>query len=75
MAVGVNLEGERSPRLQTDVDQTQLRIEEIVVENALLPGPGKEAGPFVTWNQLERVAGFLGAKNADETVFDALLAQ
>src|SRR3989442_11978381 len=60
--------------LQADMNETELRIEEVIVEHALLPGTGNESGPFVAGHELERVAGFLSAEDADEPAFDALLA-
>lgn len=75
VAVGVDLEREGSPGLQADVDEAQLRIEKVVVEDALLPRPGDESGPFLAGDEGERIAGFQSAEDADETVFDGLFAE
>ena len=37
VAIDVDLDGEREPGLQADVDQAELGIEEVVVEDPLLP--------------------------------------
>jgi hypothetical protein len=75
VAVRVDLECERRPGLQTDMDQAQLRVEEIVVKNALLPRPGHKLRPLLAGNEGERVAGFLSAEDADEAFFDAMFAK
>jgi hypothetical protein len=51
VAVRVDLEGKRGPGLQTDMDQAQLRVEEIVVKDALLPRPGNELRPLLAGNE------------------------
>ena len=56
------------------MDEAELRIEEVVIEDALLAGLGDEARPLFVGNEGEGVAGFLGAKDADESGFDTLLA-
>ena len=74
VAVDVDLEGIGCPGLQADVNEAQLWIEEIVVKHALLPLHRDEARPFVRRPEVKRIAGFLGAEDADQPVFDALLA-
>src|SRR5512135_203610 len=46
VAVDVDLDGERQPGLQADVDQAELGIEEVVIEHSLLPGSADELGPL-----------------------------
>ena len=74
VAVDVDLDRERQPGLQADVDQAELRIEEVIVEHALLPGSADELGPFGAGHECEGRAGFLGAEDADESLGDALVA-
>src|SRR5271169_6732575 len=70
----VDLQGEWRPGLQTDVDEAQLRIEEIIVEHSLLTQPGNESRPPLAGNEGKRLAGFLGAQDTDQSRLDALLA-
>jgi len=74
VAIDVDLERKRSPGLQADMDQTELGIEKIVVENALGAWPGDDAGSSFAGHKCKGVAGFLGAEDADQAAFDALLA-
>ncbi len=45
VAVDIDLDSERQPGLQADMDQTELRIEEVVIKDSLLPRPADELGP------------------------------
>ena len=74
VAVDVDLDGERQPGLQADVDQTELGIEEIVVEDALLSLPTDELGPLGSGDEREGRAGFQSAEDADEPLGNALVA-
>ena len=74
MAVDVDLDSERQPGLQADVDQAELRIEEVVIEDPLLPGSADELRPFGAGHECEGRTGFLGAEDADESLGDALVA-
>ena len=74
VAVDVDLDGERQPGLQADVDQAELGIEEVVVEHPLLSGSTDELGPFGAGHECEGGTGFLGAEDADESLGDALVA-
>ena len=74
VAVDVDLDGERQPGLQADVDQAELGIEEVVVEDPLLPGSADELGPLGARHECEGRTGFLSAEDADESLGDALVA-
>ena len=74
VAIDVDLDGERQPGLQADVDQAELGIEEVVIEDPLLPGSADELGPFGARHEREGGTGFLGAEDADESLGDALVA-
>src|SRR5258708_16479036 len=74
VAVDVDLQRERRPGLQANMNETKLRIEEVIVEHTLLAWLGDEPWSLVAWHQRERVARFLRAEDADEPTFDALLA-
>ena len=74
VAVDIDLDGERQPGLQPDVDQSELRIEEVVVEDPLLSVTADELGPFGTLHECEGGAGFQGAKDADKSLGDALVS-
>ena len=52
-AVHVDLQREGSPGLQANVDESQLRVEEVVIEDALLAGTGDQPRPAFTGNQLK----------------------
>src|SRR6202030_3868781 len=74
VAVDVDLERERRPGLQADVNEAKLRIEEVIVEDVLLPWLGDETRPIFAGDEGKGVAGFLSAEDADEPAFDALIA-
>jgi hypothetical protein len=74
VAVDVDLDGERQPGLQADVDQAELGIEEVVIEHPLLPGSADELGPLGAGHKSEGRASFLSAEDADESLGDALVA-
>ena len=56
------------------MDQTELGIEEVVVEDPLLSGSADELGTFGAGHKSEGRASFLSAKDADESLGDALIA-
>ena len=56
------------------MDEAELRIEEVVVEHALSAGLRDESRPTVARHEYERIAGFQGAEDANESGFDALFA-
>src|SRR5260370_37258174 len=74
VAVDIDLERERQPGLEADVHEAKTRIEEIVVEHALLPWPRDKARTFFAARELKGVAGFLGAQDPDESLGNAVLA-
>ena len=70
----MGLESIGRPGLQADVNEAQLRIEEIVVKHALLPFIETKRRPFLRRAEVKRIAGFHRAEDADQPAFDALLA-
>ena len=74
MAVDVDLDGERQPGLEADVDQAELTVEEVVVEDALLSGSAHELRPFRAGHECERGTGFQGTEDAHESFGDALVS-
>ena len=74
VAVDVDLDGERQPGLQADVDQAELGIEEVVVEHPLLSVSTDELGPLGAGHECEGRTGFQSAEDADESLGDALVA-
>src|SRR3989442_1468113 len=56
MTVDVDLERKRSPGLQANMDEAKLRIEEIVVEDALLAWPGDESRSLLARNECKGIA-------------------
>ena len=48
VAIDVDLDGERQPGLQANVDQAELGIEEVVIEDPLLPRSADELRPLGT---------------------------
>ena len=50
--------------------QTQVGVDEVVIQNALRHHPRYEAGPFVSVGELEGRAGFHDAPNADKPFLD-----
>ena len=74
VAVDVDLDGERQPGLEADVDQAELTVEEVVVEDPLLAGPADELRPFRPGHECERRTGFQGTEDAHESLGDALVS-
>jgi hypothetical protein len=56
------------------VDKAELRIEEVVIENPLLPGSAHELGSAGARYECEAGASFQGAEDADESLGDAPIA-
>ena len=75
VAVDVDLDGEREPGRQPDVDQAQLGIEEVEVEHALRSACVDQAGPVLGVDQLEAGAAFHAAEDADQPFADRPLSQ
>ena len=75
VAVDVDLDGEREPGRQPDVDQAQVGIEEVEVEHALLPACVDQAGAVLAGDQLEAGAAFHAAEDADQPFADRPLSQ
>ncbi len=75
VSVDADLQRERGPCLQTNVDETEIAVEKIPVKDPLLPRSGDEPGSLGSPDQIERVAGFQSAEDADETGLDALFAK
>jgi hypothetical protein len=74
VAIDIDLDSQRQPGLQANVNQAELRIEEIVVENPLLPGSAHELRPTGARHDCERGTGFQGAEDAGQSLGDALIA-
>ena len=55
------------------MDKAELRIEEVVIENPLLPGSAHELRSAGARYECEAGAGFQGAEDADESLGDALV--
>ena len=66
VAVDVDLDREGEPRLQADVDEAELRVEEVEVEDALRPPREHQARPVLAADQLDGAAAFLDAENGDD---------
>ena len=75
VAVDVDLDGEREPSRQPDVDQAQVGIEEVEVEHALRPACVDQAGAVLGVGQLEAGAAFHAAEDADQPFADRPLSQ
>jgi hypothetical protein len=56
------------------VTETELRIEEVEVEDALGPAREDEAGPAVAVAEFDRAAGLLAAQDADQPFAEAACA-
>ena len=74
VAVDIDLDGERQPGLQANVDQSELGIEEVIVKHALLPGSTDELRSLGAWNEGKGRTGLQGAQDADKSCDDTLLA-
>jgi hypothetical protein len=74
VAIDVDLDSEREPGLQADVDQAELGIEEVVIEDPLLSVSADELGPLGAGHEGEGRTGFLSAEDADESLGDSLVA-
>ena len=74
MAVDVDLDGERQPGLQANVDQPDRGIEKVIIKHPLLPRSADEFGSFGTGNQREGRTGLQGTEDADEALGDTLFA-
>lgn len=66
VAVDVDLDGEGKPGLDADVHQSELGIEEVVVEDALRPRGEGEPGPIFALKEFDGAAGFHDLKHGDE---------
>ena len=55
------------------MNESKLRIEEVIVEDILLPWLGDETRPVFAGDEGKGVAGFLSAEDADEPAFNALV--
>src|SRR6266481_3987177 len=55
------------------MDEAELRIEGVIVENPLLPGSAHELGSIRSRHECKGRTGFQGAKDADESLGDALV--
>ena len=75
VAVDVDLDGEREPGRQADVDQAQLGIEEVEVQDALLPARVDQAGAVLAGDQLEAGAALHAAEDADQALEDRSLSE
>ncbi len=71
VAVDVDLDGKREPSLQADVDQAELRIEEVEVQHPLRPTSEDEPRTFRAVQQLHRAASFHAAEDGDQAFGDA----
>ena len=60
VAIDIDLDGERQPGLQTNVDQAELGIEEVVVKDPLLPRSTDELRAIGTRYRVRRKDTFLG---------------
>ena len=67
VTVDIDLQCERQPGLQADVNQAELRIEKVVIEHALLARPRDQPRPPLAGNQLKRIASFQRTENADQS--------
>jgi hypothetical protein len=56
------------------VDKAELTIEEVVIENPLLTGSAHELGAAGSRYECEAGASFLGAKDGNESLRDAVIA-
>jgi hypothetical protein len=74
MAIDVDLDGERQPGLQTNVNQSELGIEEAIIKNPLLPRPTDELRTIGTRYERKGRTRFLGGEDADEPLGGALIA-
>ena len=74
VAIDVDLDSERQPGLQANVDQAELGIEEVVIEDPLLPGSADELGPVGTRHKREGRTRLLGAEDTDKSLGDTLVA-
>ena len=73
MAIDINLTGERSPGLQTDMHQAEVGIEEVIIKDALRHSARHKNGAFIGIAKFERRTGFLDAQDADKTLLDVVL--
>src|SRR5205814_5214570 len=74
VAIDVDLDGERQPGLQADVDQAELGIEKVVIEDPLLPRSADELRSIGAGDECKGGTGFLGAQDADKSFEDALVS-
>ena len=74
VAIDVELDDERQPGLQTNVDQSELGIEEVIIKDPLLPKSTDEPRTIGTRYECKGGTRFLGGEDADEPLGDALIA-
>jgi hypothetical protein len=74
VAVDVDLRGEGESGLDTDVAETEVRIEEVEIEHALQPAGEDQPGPAVAVAEFDRAAGLLAAEDADEPLAETAFA-
>ena len=72
VAIDVDLACERSPGLQTHVHQSQIAIQEVVIEDTLGNLLGYEARPTFGMPELEGPTGFLNAQDTDQTYLQGM---
>src|SRR5262249_3220028 len=72
--VGVGLEGEGEPGLQTQADQAKLRIEEVEVNDGLGSRGKDQARPALAVAELDRATGLLTAQDTDQPLSKAAVA-
>ena len=68
VAIDIDLDGERQPGLQANVDQAELSIEEVVIKDSLLPESADELRAIGTGYECKGRTGFLSAENTDESL-------
>jgi hypothetical protein len=70
MTVDADLDGEREPGRQPDVDQAQFGIEEVEVQDALLSACFDQVGTTLAGGQPEAGAAFHAAEDTDQAFAD-----
>src|SRR5262249_61353374 len=74
VAVEVDLDGEREPGLQADVEEAELAVEEVEVEEEALAPGGADHRPSMPIGEPEAAARLDRGEHADQTRGDAVAA-
>src|SRR5208337_4800962 len=74
VAVDVDLDCEREPGLQAEMNQTAIGIEEIIVQYAMRPARENQARSSLAMNQLDGAASFHDLQDGDQSFAETALA-